>query len=373
MYGNTAGDSPYGGEAPYWRAIVEATGANDAPGDVLGLGNPIVQSTAPADGDVNAAAAPVAIGQALGDVTADGASVLTAVSLMVATAEVAQDGSVSAAGVVVIESSAATTADAASQSQAVAIGSSGADASAEGGSEFVGGAIAMGGSSIVSAAAELEFFMSSGEAVPLFERLPPEMLPLVNSAEYDVLETELKNLFIQLFETHIRADERYVNVLGMPQQGPRELIEASLANDGLSIYRGAQSAGGAGAYLLRAWRAHNPKRGTALLETYLQLLWPNVWTATQMWQDKDPLTPYPTGLAETDEGDHYLTSRVNVSLPSRVTSGGDLAAIQQGLRASLPARIVMNLAIETDESFGIGIATAYYPGLVAQSYEGTIA
>lgn len=209
------------------------------------------------------------------------------------------------------------------------------------------------------------------EVIPLYEPQPPEMLPLVGSHEADDLERELKGLFIYLFETLIRSDERYANVLGMPHHGPRELIEASLAADGLSIYRGAEAASGAGAYLLRAWRAHNPKRGLALLKTYLQLLWPNVWKADQMWQDKDE--DYPTALVPADGGNHFLTSRVNVALPARVTSGGDLYSIQAGLRASLPARMVMELAIESEENIGIGIANTFYSGVVMQSYEGTVA
>lgn len=200
----------------------------------------------------------------------------------------------------------------------------------------------------------------------LFNANAPELLPLVNSHEADQLEHELKQIFIDVFDAYIRSDERYVNVLGVPHLGPRELVEQSLAADGLSIYRGAH---GPGAYLLRSWRAHNPKRGLHLLKTYLQLLWPNVWTATQMWQDK--AQPYPTELTEEDEGNHFLTSRVHVSLPSRTTTGSDVNAISSGLRASVPARVVLDLSIFTDEVFEMGMAAVYETGLVARHYEGS--
>jgi hypothetical protein len=209
------------------------------------------------------------------------------------------------------------------------------------------------------------------DIIPIFTASQPELLPLQHSHDATDLETELKELFILMFETYIRPDERHVNVLGMPQHGSRELIDQSLASDGLSIYRGANVENGSGAYLLRAWRAMNPKRGMRLLETYLQLLWPNVWTANQMWQDKDVLTPYPTALVEQDGGDHFLTSRVNVTLPSRVTAGGDVNAIRTGLRAALPARMVMNLAIVSEDNFAIGLVLTGYAGAVSQSYEGS--
>ncbi len=206
------------------------------------------------------------------------------------------------------------------------------------------------------------------DETPIFEASPPALAPLVNSCEADSVEAELKELFIHLFEQELRSGERFINTLGMPHLGTSDQVEQSLALDGLSIYRGAAAAGGAGAYLLRCWRAHNPRRGLALLKTYLQLLWPNVWTATQMWQDKS--VPYPDGLAAEDGGNHFLTSRVHVSLPSRSTSGGDVNAISAGLRAALPARMLLRLTITTEEEFSMGIAMAYRGGLVVQSYEG---
>jgi hypothetical protein len=227
------------------------------------------------------------------------------------------------------------------------------------------------GSTILTAGAVLAVSASAGETVPLYVPNPPSMAPLEASHAADVLEAELKALFIEMFERFVRPDERYVNLMGMPQYGTRELIDASLANDGLSIYRGADAGGNAGSYLLRSWRAKNPKRGTHLLETYLQLLWPNVWTSRQMWMSKAPGAAYPADVVGEDGGNHFLTSRVNVTLPSSATTGGDVAAISSGLRASVPARVVLNIAIETVEDIGIGFAGVVSSGVVGQAFEGT--
>lgn len=371
MYGQTAGESTYGGELPFWRAIVEASADTGAAGELEGVGNPIALGVAAVDADGAVAAAPVAIGTAGADVTVSDEQVLAGVVVIESSAELSVAGDIGPITVSVIESTGAFSQDAAVDTAAVAVGTANAAALADAALEPAAVGIAATGATVLSAQSMMSVTTAAGEAVPIYVAQEPEMLPLIGSYEADDLEAELKSLFILMVDTYIRPTERYVNVLGMPQHGPRELIEASLVADGLSIYGGAEVASGAGSYLLRAWRAHNPKRGLALIQTYLQLLWPNVWTMHQMWQDKEE--DYPTALSTEDGGHHYLTSRVNVSLPARVTSGGDLNSIQSGLRAALPARIVMELAIESEENIGIGIANAFFSGAVMQSYEGTIA
>ena len=199
----------------------------------------------------------------------------------------------------------------------------------------------------------------------------PDLVPLQRSWEANDIEKELKALFKQLFDTHIRPDERYVNLLGTPHLGSYELLHSSLAADGLSIYQGGVSGMESGIYLLRAWRAHNPKRGLHLLQTYLQLLWPNVWKCAQMYQDKSK--PYPTDLSPVDGGNHFLTSRVHVSLPSRATNGSDLNSVQYGLRATLPARFVMNFSIEQEDTVkDVCVGATVWRGFVSGSFKGTV-
>lgn len=199
----------------------------------------------------------------------------------------------------------------------------------------------------------------------------PDLMPLQRSWEVNDVERELKALFKFLFDTYVRPDERYVNLLGTPHLGSYELLHSSLAADGLSIYQGGVSGMDTGIYLLRAWRAHNPKRGLHLLKTYLQLQWPNVWKCVQMWQDK--AQAYPTALSETDGGNHFLTSRVHVSLPARVTNGSDLNSVQYGLRSTLPARFVLNFTIEQEETVKeVYVASTVWRGFVSGSFKGTV-
>lgn len=232
----------------------------------------------------------------------------------------------------------------------------------------VGGAIAFT-SATGSISVDIETVSGMSEVPPLRVAEDVEMMPLVISHEADELEMELKAVFLGIFERLLRPDERFMNVLGMPHHGDGQMVENSLTTDGLSIYRGAAVAGGSGSYLLRSWRAHNPKRGLHLLKTYLQLLWPNVWTCDQMWQDKDE--PYPEALEVEDGGNHFLTSRVHVTLPARTTDGGDANAIRSGLRAALPARMMLNMALTDQTTFQVGLAAVVYRGAVAQKFVGS--
>lgn len=362
------GVAPFSAILPPWRKVVEATGKFKQEGNVKGIGGSMAQGVGKFSADVKLKAKPIAISTSVGTFKAVSRVEGPGVVIIESTAAFMQSTKLTLPTVVIAEVQAKFKQTGTVKAIAVAYGTASAKIKPTG--NVKAAPIAIGTSSPTFVAdATWHVSTAASEAPRTASAEAPELQPLMASHEADQLEAELKALFANLFKTYIRPDERYVNVLGMPQHGVRTLIEQSLAADGLSIYRGADNAAGAGAYLLRAWRARNPKRGLHLLKTYLQLLWPNVWTADQMWQRKDE--PYPTALVPEDGGEHYLTSRVHVTLPAKVTTGGDVNAISSGLRAALPARMVMNFAIVSSEEFGVGVANLFYAGTVAQSYEGT--
>lgn len=233
------------------------------------------------------------------------------------------------------------------------------------------GAVAMTYAIAAPLAAESHLTGAPIEPVGIVEAEEPALQPIGASFAATRIEDELRSVFMQTFETLMRPSERQANSLGNPHLGNRELTDQSLAADGLQIYQGAGVSNGGGNYLLRSWRAHNPKRGLHLLKTYLQMLWPNVWTCTQLWHEKGK--EYPTALSPTDGGNHYLTSRVDVSLPSRVTKGADLASVQSGLRAAIPARVLLTLTIKADDIYSErAVGCVMERGFVTQIYEGNI-
>lgn len=180
----------------------------------------------------------------------------------------------------------------------------------------------------------------------LTEQAVPALAPIVHSHEADELEAELKALFVNLFETHIRPDERFVNLVGVPHLGAFELVEAAVKTEGLAILRRQDEA--AMRYLYKAWRGRNQKRGLSMLTLYLQLLWPGAWTCDQMWCRR--LDGYPQGLSVTQVSEGYfLTSRVNVTIDAQADVGAiDVAATAASLRSVIPARILLTVFLASD-------------------------
>ena len=180
----------------------------------------------------------------------------------------------------------------------------------------------------------------------LTEQSAPALAPIVHSHEADDLEADLKALFIELFETYIRPDERFVNLVGVPHLGAFELVEAAVKTEGLAILRKQDEA--AMRYLYKAWRGRNQKRGLSMLKLYLQLLWPGAWTCDQMWCRS--LSDYPQRLSVTQVSESYfLTSRVNVTIDAQADTGGvDVAATAASLRSVIAARIVLTVFLASD-------------------------
>ncbi len=131
---------------------------------------------------------------------------------------------------------------------------------------------------------------------------PPDLLPLKQSFEYDQLETELKSLFITVFNDKLRPLERRLNLYGIPHRGDIELIERAMKDAGLAIMRRNEVRAG---FLLKAARSRNPRRGLHFLRQYLQSVWPNVWMVEPLWHPVASAANYPADrapLAKKDLG-----------------------------------------------------------------------
>lgn len=197
-------------------------------------------------------------------------------------------------------------------------------------------------------------------------RYTPDMRPLRESHEADALESELKAMFIDLLDEFVRPAERMTNTVGIPHIGAFAQMERAVSSEGLALQRrGDQNAM---RYVFRSWRARNPKRGLHMLRTYLQLLWPNGWEMHQQWSKNG--VPYTSELSETDEGDHFLTSRVMVFVHTATTDGADVASVAPSLRSVVPARIVLSVQVLTQNQIEAGLLVAGV-GSVFQTVIGT--
>lgn len=187
---------------------------------------------------------------------------------------------------------------------------------------------------------------------------PPSLAPLAGSFEQNQLESELKKVFLAVFEKLVRERERALNLYGMAHLGGDELVARNLYGDGLAVIRrDAERV----RFLLKAWRARNPKRGMLFLRTYLQTIWPNEWRIDQFWHPIATALEYPAhkttyGSPKT----HFLTSRVRVGVTVEADDGTGLVAMQKALRSTLAARLVLelvlNVEMENAGATGLGLS-----------------
>lgn len=171
------------------------------------------------------------------------------------------------------------------------------------------------------------------------------MNPLLNSFTNGEVEADLQALFVRLYEETLATVDDEVNVYGAPHLGTLELIRRNLAQDGISVLNNVTEDGLR--YLFRAWRFQNPRRGTHFLETYLRVLFGDVYEINQLYQKiggvypNDLVTMNDILLTGESESDYFLTSRLRVDLttsevPERVVSA---------LRTVVAARMVLEVRI----------------------------
>ena len=171
------------------------------------------------------------------------------------------------------------------------------------------------------------------------------MKPLQESWDASQLEKELKDLFIRLYDEHLRPLADEINVYGAPHLGNIDLLEKVVTADGLAILRDEDEA--KMQYLFKAWRHLNPERGLHFLRTYLRVLFGEGQQVDQLWQKKS--LPYPTGLKTRLEiegaaeamADYFLTSRVRADLDTLLLT----ERVKDALKTSLAARFVLEVRV----------------------------
>ena len=171
--------------------------------------------------------------------------------------------------------------------------------------------------------------------------------PLQASYEENDLEADLKQLFIDLYESKLRTEDDEINVMGMPHLGSIGLIQKNMRVDGLSLLNDSDEA--RMRYIFKAWRYLNKQRGLHFLRLYLRVLYGASQDVAQMWQKKGRPYAEVTALKSEDEiirdgeseSDYFLTSRIRVDLD--VTTVPD--QLIRSLRTAIAARFVLDLRV----------------------------
>lgn len=181
---------------------------------------------------------------------------------------------------------------------------------------------------------------------------PPQLLPLrkmagtgAQSADY---ESEIRQLFLDLFNQYLASDAFDVNVLGMAHLGTFPLIQRSINFDGLTLLNNAYEQQ-AGRYIYKAWKSRAKRgRGLFFLRTYLQLLLPHNSRVNQQIAPISQIsTPYPTILYDRPStpipSGYFLTSRLNVKL-NVAGVYTDISSISSCISKIIPARFIPNVS-----------------------------
>lgn len=172
----------------------------------------------------------------------------------------------------------------------------------------------------------------------------PNLQQLRNSHDATPLDEDIKDVFLFLFETYIRVQERRINMYGIPHRGDITTIERFVKQEGLTLFKRSVTTEPYMREILRAWRGIHSRRGLGFLNFYLQLLWPNSFQFKELWQIK--ALPYPTGLSVIEGSNKFLTSRracwLNVE---DVPDLDELIKISHALRQVVPARIVLDISL----------------------------
>jgi hypothetical protein len=186
----------------------------------------------------------------------------------------------------------------------------------------------------------------------------PALQPLAQSFEFDVLETELKQAFMAVFESMIRPRERNLNLYGMAHLGGDDLMASALKADGIAMVKRSSTRM---QFLMKANRSRNPRRGLLFIKRYLQAIWPNIWLVEPLWQPIATAHLYPVGAVPNgDPATHFLTGRIRITLPVSSDNGLGLTEIAKAFRSTLPARLMLEFKLGTqfDTSGATGLQIA---------------
>lgn len=191
------------------------------------------------------------------------------------------------------------------------------------------------------------------------------LIPLQQSHEHDAFETELKQVFVALYQTHLADAAQNINVYGTPYLGNRDLLQKSLVADGIGNFEAENVDLSVLKYLHMARRYRNGKRGLHLLNTYLRALWRDDYKAYQLYFVKDGVYAQdaslfsPTDIEEMGRSaeDFVLTSRVRIELSPDLTPVDAIPSdVANSLDDTLPARLfIHDIVVRRDVNGGMNI------------------
>ncbi|ASF48299.1 hypothetical protein [Methylovulum psychrotolerans] len=177
---------------------------------------------------------------------------------------------------------------------------------------------------------------------------------LANSAAFDAVEGDLKQLFMDVFAAQLADGVADALALAVPEAGSQTVLRQSLNDNGLVLI---EQLGNSAFYhrellglVLKAWRGRNfNNRGLAFFRTLTKAMYPGA-QIVPLWQPK--AQSYGTGLFigvdQADTSAAWLTSRLQVT--THAAPPTNLGLLRDLIAYTLPARFVIHYVEEVAAS-----------------------
>lgn len=164
------------------------------------------------------------------------------------------------------------------------------------------------------------------------------------------LETAMAKAFKQVFADVFQQRIQDILDYGAPHLGSRTVVERFTKQDGLVVLRRPQTSDTLMRVIYANWSSMANKRGLGFLEFVLRMLWTDQWQIKRMWHPISTYTNYPQFLVDEEKPNHFLTSRIRISIDESVDLA-ELIELSPILRKLVPANIVVKVhakALDTE-------------------------
>ncbi|MNZ01876.1 hypothetical protein D3C78_185080 [compost metagenome] len=179
------------------------------------------------------------------------------------------------------------------------------------------------------------------------------------------LETALAKAFKQVFADVFEQQVQDMLDYGCPHLGSRTVIERFSKQDGLVVLRCPLTSDTLMRVIYANWSSLASERGLGFLEFVLRMIWTNQWQIKRLWHPIKTYLNYPKHITDEEKPDHFLTSRLRISIEDTVDTS-EIIELSPILRRLVPANVVVKvhskaLDIELgDSALGVGVYGKVY-------------
>ena len=152
---------------------------------------------------------------------------------------------------------------------------------------------------------------------------------------------------------------------GCPHLGSRKVIERFSKQDGLVVLRRPLTSDTLMRVIYANWSSLASERGLGFLEFVLRMIWTDQWQIKRLWHPIKTYLNYPKHITDEEKPDHFLTSRLRISIDDTVDTS-EIIELSPILRRLVPANVVLKvhskaLDVELgDSAIGVGVYGKVY-------------